>query len=411
MNKLHVSFEILNEEDIFFIQNFQSNQDELLRTALTIGLKSIQMSEVKMDCHSYIEPIQKIVSESTESNHKSLDSIEDKLDSLLNLKANATRKGKLSENICCRILTEYYSSWDITDVSSRGYEGDCKAITEFGTILYEFKAYDTNIPKKEIEKFHRDLYHTGVKFGVFVSNTSGIFGKKMIEWEILKDDILVVYISNFGLNGYGCIVGTEILLSLQKMNHSMDHKIIYKNENLEEIMNLIEPQIYQLQTMNQNISKFRELIQEQKIKINSCIDLLEKNIFQIEYESHLICKEIIQSFEILKPSKEHLCEFSEESFLENIDIPKIKLLYQQFFKIMNTNQYHIYLQNNNLCFEKGNTILFEIHSFKNKVELYFYDISDTLMIHRKYEKFNGNHIIIELKDNSEFWIYLKNKLN
>ena len=125
MNKLHVSFEILNEEDIFFIQNFQSNQDELLRTALTIGLKSIQMSEVKMDCHSYIEPIQKIVSESTESNHKSLDSIEDKLDSLLNLKANATRKGKLSENICCRILTEYYSSWDITDVSSRGYEGDC----------------------------------------------------------------------------------------------------------------------------------------------------------------------------------------------------------------------------------------------------------------------------------------------
>ena len=45
----------------------------------------------------------------------------------------------------------------------------------------------------------------------------GIVGKKNIEWEIINDK-LVIFISNMGLSGYGCILGTELLLSLIEIN-------------------------------------------------------------------------------------------------------------------------------------------------------------------------------------------------
>ena len=34
-----------------------------------------------------------------------------------------------------------------------------------------------NINRDQIYKFHRDLEYTGIKYGIFVSNTSGIVGK------------------------------------------------------------------------------------------------------------------------------------------------------------------------------------------------------------------------------------------
>ena len=104
------------------------------------------------------------------------------------------------------------------NISQESYEGDCRAFeTPVGQILYEFKSYDHNVNRDQISKFIRDLDHTNIQYGIFVSNTSGIVGKKNIEWEIINNK-LVIYVSNMGLNGYGCILGTELLLSLIEIN-------------------------------------------------------------------------------------------------------------------------------------------------------------------------------------------------
>ena len=90
--QMDLSVHIQNEEDIHYLSQFDEERKTfILRTAITIGLKSMQMSEVNMDCHSYIEPIQRIVEKSTESGKESLDSIEDKLDTLLHIKTNSSR--------------------------------------------------------------------------------------------------------------------------------------------------------------------------------------------------------------------------------------------------------------------------------------------------------------------------------
>ena len=147
---MNINLEIINEEDIQYLNGFdQDKQNKILKTAITIGLKSIQMSEVKMDCHSYIDPIRNIIVESTEINTNQIQNIDNKLDSLLNIKTNSSRKGRLSENLCIRRLIQQYPEWEFNDVALIGHEGDCRAISPIGEILYEFKSYNTNVRKNK----------------------------------------------------------------------------------------------------------------------------------------------------------------------------------------------------------------------------------------------------------------------
>ena len=209
---MDLNFSINNKEDIQYLKNIEQNKlEDLLKTCISIGLKSIQMSEVNMNCHSYIDPIKDIVQESTLDHKEKLFTIEDKLNDLLHIKSNSSRKGQLSEDLCRSLLTKQYPQWSFLDVSQEGYNADCRAFeTPIGQILYEFKSYDHNVNRDQISKFIRDLDHTNIKYGIFVSNTSGIVGKKNIEWEI-TDNKLVIFVSNMGLSGYGCILGTELL--------------------------------------------------------------------------------------------------------------------------------------------------------------------------------------------------------
>ena len=57
-----INLEIKNNEDIEYLKNYNNNDsiDDLLRTAITIGLKSISLSDVKMNCNSYLEPIENL---------------------------------------------------------------------------------------------------------------------------------------------------------------------------------------------------------------------------------------------------------------------------------------------------------------------------------------------------------------
>mgnify|MGYP003388633109 FL=1 len=280
---MDINFQIDNQEDIQYLKHIDdSKKEKILQLALSIGLKSIQMSEVNMDCHSYIEPIQKLVDDSTNHHKEKLFTIESKLDDLLHIKTNSSRKGRLSEDICRDILTKTYPSWDFLDVSQVGYGADCRAFkTPIGQILFEFKSYDHNVNRDQIAKFIRDLEHTNIKYGIFVSNTSGIVGKKNIEWEIINDKI-VIYVSNMGLSGYGCILGTELLLSLIEINILNKDKnwILYQNIEMNELLENMSESIDDFRQNIESYTKHKVLIAEQRSKINQCIDLLEKNSFE-----------------------------------------------------------------------------------------------------------------------------------
>jgi len=407
---MEINCTITNEEDISYLENIKlDDKDKILKTAITIGLKSIQMSETKLDCHSYIDPIRSLIQESTSGNNTAISIIDDKLNDLLHLKSNSNRKGKLSEEICIQLLNDKYPSWSFYNISQESYEGDCRAIeSDIGPILYEFKCYDTNINRDQILKFHRDLEYTGVKYGIFVSNTSGIVGKKNIDWEILNDKLLI-YVSNMGMNGYGCIIATELLVALVSINIFDKEKNWLYSQNID--LNFIkENLIGYLDTYKENlelITKHKYLIQEQRTKINQCMEILEKDIFQIELNSKNILEKMLQITDEIHIEKFPLESIQIEQFLDKILNKKMKFYYGRCIQI--ANQYEIKTKQNELYFLKDKQIIAYTKSTKVKIDICFPIVNDTVQLDLRYDKIKQNIIMIELKDDINLWEYIQNK--
>ena len=408
---MKINIELTNKEDIKFLSKFTNERlNKIIETSISIGLKSIQMSEVNLDCHSYIEPIKDIVYSSNQNHTEKLELIEDKLDNLLFIKNNSSRKGKLGEDICRNSLIQQYPNWEFIDVSQTGYEADCRAKkTPIGDILYEFKNYDYNVNKDQITKFIRDLEYTNVNYGVFVSNTSGIVGKKNIEWEIISNK-LVVFISNMGLNGYGCIIGTELILSLEKIGVLNKNKdwIYSNNYELNSIIDNISDSLDDLKNNIESYTKHKFLISEQRNKINLCLDTLERSSFMCLLELNNTFQKILLDTKNCNLEKS-LLKTNTEQFIENIKIEKFRELIRILIGL--SANLEVYNDDNNIYIKRKDKLICKTKFLKNRIDLLFPIYNKNLNLNIDYEKLKDNHTIIELKENINILNIIETRLN
>ena len=95
---MDLHFKITNEEDIQYLNTLDENEKEnILQSALSIGLKSINMSQLHRDGLSYITPIKEMIKEENniaESNKSLVLEMEATLESLL----NNNEKSQINEN-------------------------------------------------------------------------------------------------------------------------------------------------------------------------------------------------------------------------------------------------------------------------------------------------------------------------
>jgi len=408
---MNFNITIHNEEDIDYLKQIDSKRiEDILRTCISIGLKCISLSETKMDCHSYIDPIKDIIEESTEFHRERLFTIEDKLNDLLHIKTNSSRKGQLSEDLCRSLLTRQYPQWSFIDVSQEGYNADCRAFeTPVGQILYEFKSYDHNVNREQISKFVRDLEHTNIKYGIFVSNTSGIVGKKNIEWQIINDK-LIIFVSNMGLSGYGCVLGTELLLSLIDINILEKDKnwLLYQNYEVEDLIKNISESIDSLRNNIESYAKHRELINEQRIKINQSIDILDKSSFNCLLNLNHTYENIVKTISDIRCHKDCISEeFIEEDFLTKIKNDKFRELFTKLLKL--SHNHKVMNKENELLFinETKEIICFS-KTLKSRLELIFPIKGDLISFNPNYEKIKSCgldkiELSVELKDDFHIW--------
>ena len=414
---MDLSVPIYNEEDIEYIRNLSKEKfDKVIQTALTIGLKSIQMSEVNMDCHSYFDPLKRIIDESGEQNKDKILEIDDKLDALLHIRTNSSRKGRLSEDLCIQRLIQQYPTWDISDVTYVGHEGDCRAKTPVGEILYEFKSYDTNVNREQINKFYKDLEMTGIKLGIFVSNTSGIVGKKDLEWEIINRDTLIIYISNTGFNGQGCIMATELLLALVD-NNILDHEnhwLLHQNYETDSIYQNLVDSLDEYRSNNEMIYKLRKHIKEFRSKNNSMIDGLESEIFHISLNTENTFSKILGLVESIKSKKQINKSFDLDEFILNNNYnDKFIQIFKELYKVLLNLSLTIHICDNEwLIYKDGMEELAHTKTQKSKIQLCISKYPEELEnFCPQYEEFKDKKIIIALNDNFKIWSQVSLRLN
>jgi len=403
---MDINLKLTNEEDVQYLQGIEDNKrNEFIKVAITIGLKSIQMSSVNMDCNSYIEPIREIISESTEENIMTIRNIDDKLDSLLHIRTNSSRKGRLSEDICINRLIQNYPTWDFNNVTQVGHEGDCRAMSPIGEILYEFKSYDTNVNKEQIKKFYKDLEITGIKLGIFVSNTSGIVGKKNLEWEIIKNNTLVVYISNMGFNGHGCIVGTELLLALISNNILKENNwLIHQNYQNDEIYKNLVESIDDYRSDAQLINKLHKHIKDHRIKMNNMIDTLESETFQIVLNTEITFSKILGLVESIKSKTDIIAELNIDDYiLKSKHSPKFNSIYIQLHKLCLLHKLTVSVNGDEWFIHKDSKIIAKTKTLKSKIQLIIDIIPSKLILDVEHEEYKDKNIIITLSDSHKLW--------
>ncbi|MDA7663774.1 restriction endonuclease, partial [bacterium] len=306
-----LTLNIENVEDIEYLESINYD-NKVLNTALTIGLKSIQMSQTNMTGNSYIEPLRQIIIENNIENGENIKKIDNMLCDLLNIKNNSSRKGKLGESLAMNSLKKKYPDWTIENTTGTAHESDIFAYSEnYGKILYEIKTYSSNVPSKEIQKFKDDMVTTNSKYGIFVSQTSGIVGKKLIDYEVIDNSILV-YISSSGLNGHGIEIGTEFLLSLIDSGY-LDKRHLLKNDNVRDVLYEINESMFELNECINNFSRIKMQIIEHRNMMNRSIDTMYRNVIEYDTRANIIYKNLIKTIKMYKPVNVSLLE-------QNIDI-------------------------------------------------------------------------------------------
>ena len=395
---MDINIKIKNEEDIRYIEKINCNE-VILNTALTIGLKAIQMSQTTMTGNSYIEPLKQIIVENSIENHENISKINDMLCDLLNIKNNSSRKGKLGESLAMNALKKKYPHWKIENTAGIAHESDIFAYSnEYGKILYEIKTYSTNIPTKEIQKFKNDMITTNSKYGIFVSQTSGIVGKKLIDFEIINNTI-VVYVSCGGLNGHGIELATEFLLSLINSGY-LERRYLLKDKSIEDILFKINDKLYDLKENINNFSRIKMQINSFKTTMNTHIDTLYKNALEYECKGNIVMDDILNEIKIHKPYNLSLIQDKEkiEEYLKNIgslnqnnlrqlqNKGNVELcLHEDILFIINTNK------KKNVC---------KVIVKKNKLDLYFnIENIENVNLNMKYESIVNGQIYIVIPDN------------
>ncbi len=106
---------------------------------------------------------------------------------------NSSVKGKISENVMYQKLNMLFPKNTIEDTHSEAGRGDFIMTDSKGTsIMLENKDYNKNVPKKEIEKFKRDLTNNSdIWGGILMSNASGICNKKDYQIEFVENKIAI----------------------------------------------------------------------------------------------------------------------------------------------------------------------------------------------------------------------------
>lgn len=146
--------------------------------------------------------------------------------SLAGAGGNVKVKGSLFETEFHERLVEAYGTvrdFDLRDTArGGGHEGDLIMNIEGEQVMWELKDYSSDVPKKEVDKFVRDMRDCkGARVGVMVSKTTGIMGKHGALAIEIQDGRLLIFVNRFEeWEAGGCIGGGglfQILLQLFRL--------------------------------------------------------------------------------------------------------------------------------------------------------------------------------------------------
>ena len=279
--ELHVS--INNSIQLQFEEKIRMKEDEITNLKnenkqTCLELKNIsekhyseERNRVDKIHKKYQEDISKIRDEYTEK----LNEINNRM---CKTEENSSIKGKLSENAMLQNLSMLFPKNNIEDTHKEAARGDyIMTNTNDNKFLFENKDYKSNVPKKEIEKFERDMkVNTDICAGIFMSNESGIAKKEDFQIDIV-DGKPVCYLHYTNKNIDKIKIAYDIVMAIVNSKIDLSNKEII--DNLNQTSSEIKRKINKCRSQ---VEKFQKSMLENIVDVDKMIFKVFSN-FNIKY--------------------------------------------------------------------------------------------------------------------------------
>jgi hypothetical protein len=268
----------------FIVSEFSSLYDEINNSGMSIeelvilGLKT-----------------QKIITQSHSINSEPDYQILNEIQKIQMLLGSSVNKGNISETIIIDNICKYFPDAEIIPIGYENNKGDILMLIKNIKIMIEVKNYKLNVPKKEVEKFHRDLMSNEYDSSIMISCNSGITGRKnKFSYEFIGNKF-AVYICNGGNDGLS--INWAILFILSSLK--LIKKITNENENdINLIITFVENKLNILQNSIEDIHSINDNIIKMKLDITRALDISTSSMIKsLEFSKNKI-NDIIKSFEL-----------------------------------------------------------------------------------------------------------------
>jgi len=192
----------------------------------------------------------------------------------------SSNKGKTGEKTFDSMV-ENFTTWNLEDTSKTPQSCD-----RFGEIrgcktLFEIKNYSYNIPKKEVDKFKRDMeVHKDCPLGIFLSLNTNIIGapQDFFYTEFTNSNQLLIYIQQFNNHDI------ESLFSI--INELIDIAFILYNKcfNSEE-SNSLQTKVDSIKPILQmEITSITNIMKEQNNNTKFVLDTIQKHHNSLKHQ-------------------------------------------------------------------------------------------------------------------------------
>lgn len=239
---------------------------------------------------------------------------------------NSSLKGKVGETNF-DTLVEQHTTWTIENTSGTAQHCDRFGIINGCKTLFEIKNYSNNVPKKEIDKFKRDLeVHKDCPVGIFISLNTKIVGapQEFFYSEITNSNQTLIYIQQFMLNEPVSLF--SIIESIIKLGNTLYNKCITYNDiednsiqdKIEGIKQLLIDEIRNISSLLIEINKNKKLMVE---KINDNYNLVKNNLDKMKYTFEGIFKlffGIEEDIVMAPPPEAKKARPNKKTFTDNI---------------------------------------------------------------------------------------------
>lgn len=266
------------------VQSIQQTKDELL--SMSNGIHQ----QLGINTNTMIESVksqQNITEKIIDPITGRIDKLNEELDKIFSIKGTSNNKGKLGESLISSHIQTAFPHYEVIDMSYNPHEADYHIQSDFGKILLEIKTYTSSVNKEQIEKLYNDIDRTGIGLAIFLSTTSGIVGKKNIEWEVYgKNNTIILFFPNSGLSQQGIVFSILFLKALVESGINKENSnTFYKSDHeIHNMLQMFDDFYRDLVCISEKQSKLRFDISTVKNQLDRLLDELYKQSFELELD-------------------------------------------------------------------------------------------------------------------------------